>query len=46
MTNKAGAPMQNKTPPTGQKKTSMYTRQLAVMMSLIALCLSDRKSVV
>ena len=40
MTNKAGAPMQNKTPPTGQKKTSMYTRQLAVMMSLIALCLS------
>ena len=40
MTNKASAPMQNKTPPTGQKKTSMYTRQLAVMMSLIALCLS------
>lgn len=40
MTNKAGPSRQNTPPPAGQRKTSMYTRQMVVMIGLIALCLS------
>ena len=40
MSNKAGVPMQSKAPPGARKKTSMYARQMVVMMCLIVLCLS------
>lgn len=40
MTNKAGPSRQNTPPPAGQRKTSMYTRQMVVMIGLIALCLT------
>ncbi|MDO4516140.1 MAG: HAMP domain-containing sensor histidine kinase [Bacillota bacterium] len=40
MTSKAGPSRQNTPPPAGQRKTSMYSRQMVVMIGLIALCLA------
>ena len=41
MPNKAGSARQKTPPPpAGQRKTSMYTRQMLVMIGLIALCLT------